>query len=109
VGGHREEEQETPSSQRGNYNGNHREAEEPTSGTTMLYADAVGRNKPQNRGQEKSRTHVAHGKGKKDEMENYTEIQTEGQTANPNSDVEEEGEMEDLAGFKAVTYRRHRR
>ena len=42
-------------------------------------------------------------------MENYKEAQTEGQTANPNSEVEDEGEMEELAGFTAVTYRRYRR
>jgi hypothetical protein len=65
VGGHREEEQETPSGQRGNYNGNHRKAEQPTSRTKILYADAVGRNKAGNRGQGKTRTHVAHGEGKK--------------------------------------------
>ena len=33
----------------------------------------------------------------------------EGPTANPNSEVEDEGETEEPAGFKAVTYRRYRR
>jgi len=56
VGGHRKEEQETPSGQRGNYNGNHRKAAEPTSGAKMRYADAVERNKPGNGGQEKTDT-----------------------------------------------------
>ena len=55
VGGHRKEEQETPSGQRGNYNGNHRKAAEPTSGAKMRYADAVERNKPGNVGQEKNK------------------------------------------------------
>ena len=62
-----------------------------------------------NGGQEKTKTHVAHSEEKKDEMENFKEVQTEGPTANPNSEVEDEGEMEELAGFKAVTYRRYRR
>jgi seryl-tRNA synthetase len=71
VGGHREEEQETPSGQRGNYNGNHRKATEPTNGTKIRYADAVTRNKPGNCGHEKTKSHVAHSEGKKDETENY--------------------------------------
>jgi len=62
-----------------------------------------------NGGQEKTKTHVAHSEEKKDEMENYKEVQTEGPTANPNSEVEDEGELEELAGFKAVTYRWYRR
>jgi hypothetical protein len=57
VGGHQEEEQEqeAPSGQRGNYNGNHRKAAELTNGTKIRYADAVGRNKPGNGGQEKTK------------------------------------------------------
>jgi hypothetical protein len=105
VGGNREEEQEAPSGQRENYNGNHRKAAEPTNGMKMRYADAVGRYKPGNGGQEKTKSHVAHSEEKKDETENYKEVRTEGATANPNSEVEKEGEMEELAGCKAVTYR----
>ena len=56
VAGHRKEEQETPSGQRGNYNGNHQKAAEPTSGAKTRYADAVERNKPGNGGQEKTDT-----------------------------------------------------
>jgi hypothetical protein len=57
----------------------------------------------------KKQSHITHSEEKKDEMENYKEIRTGGPTTNPNSEVEEEGEMEELAGFKAVTYRRYRR
>jgi hypothetical protein len=109
VGGHREEEQEAPSGQQENYNGNHRKAAEPTNGTKKRYADAVGRNKPGNGGQEKTKSHVVHSEGKKDKTENYEEVRTGGATANPNSEVEEEGEMEELAGFKAITYKWYRR
>jgi hypothetical protein len=91
VGGHRKEEQETPSGQRGNYNGNHRKAAEPTSGTKVSYVDAVERNKPGNGGQEKTKTHIAHSEEKKDEMGNYKEVHKEGPTANTNSEVEDEG------------------
>jgi hypothetical protein len=58
VGGHRKEEQETPSGQRENNNGNHRKATEPTSGTKMRYADVVERKKPR-KGQEKTMTLIA--------------------------------------------------
>jgi hypothetical protein len=71
--------------------------------------DGVGRNKPGNGGQEKTKSHVAHSEEKKDEMENYEETRTGGETANPNSEVEEVGEMEELTEFKAVTYRRYHR
>jgi hypothetical protein len=50
-------------------------------------------------------SHIAK-KKKKDETENYEEVRTGGETANSNSEVEEKGVMEELAGFKAVTYKR---
>jgi hypothetical protein len=56
----------------------------------------------------KQKSYVAHSEKKKDVTENYEEIRTGGETANPDSEVEEEGEMEELAGFNAVIYRWYR-
>jgi hypothetical protein len=81
---------------------------EPTSGTKMHYADAVERKKPGKGRQEKTMTLVAQIEEKKAEKESDKEVQTEGPTATPNSEEEEQYEMEELAGFKAVTYRRYR-
>ena len=109
VGGNCSEVRVTSSGPRVNFKKKEWRTADPAGGTRKRYSDVAADRRTGERGQETPTTQVDQSKEKEDEKGNHTETQAKELTPNPNLEEEDEGEMEDLVGFEAVTYRRNHR
>jgi hypothetical protein len=109
VGGNRRKEQEATSSGLcANFKNNDGRADEPAGGKRRRYTDVVLDRRPGEGGTETLTAQAEQSKEREDEeKENYTETQQGEQPINPNVEEGEEEELEELAGFEAVIYRRN--
>jgi polyhydroxyalkanoate synthesis regulator phasin len=111
VGGNGRKEQEaTSSGLSANFKNDDGRADEPAGGKRRRYADVVVNRRPGEGGTKTLTAQTEQSKEREDEEKKiYTEARQGEYPINPNLEEEEEEDLEELAGFEAVMYRRNRR